>query len=130
MSRATIRVVGSQPVGACAGHLAALGVFFFLVQGLVMPLSLVFLASFFRFRSRVQHLSNSRCAFRAVSCGFAVSSPEQAHAWHEAGIAAGGTPIEDDPGIRSGAGVELYLAYLRDPDGNKICAMHRLPAKS
>jgi catechol 2,3-dioxygenase-like lactoylglutathione lyase family enzyme len=60
--------------------------------------------------------------------GFAVSSPEQAHAWHEAGIAAGGTPIEDDPGIRSGMGVDLYLAYLRDPDGNKICAMHRLPA--
>jgi len=60
--------------------------------------------------------------------GFAVSSPEQAHAWHEAGIAAGGTPIEDDPGVRTGAGVSLYLAYLRDPDGNKICAMHRLPA--
>ena len=61
--------------------------------------------------------------------GFAVTGPEQAHAWHEAGITAGGTPIEDDPGIRSGAGVELYLAYLRDPDGNKICAMHRIPAK-
>lgn len=60
--------------------------------------------------------------------GFSVTGPEQAHAWHEAGIAAGGTPIEEDPGIRSGAGVNLYLAYLRDPDGNKICAMHRLPA--
>ncbi len=59
--------------------------------------------------------------------GFAVTGPEQAHAWHEAGIAAGGTPIEDDPGIRSGMGVNLYLAYLRDPDGNKICAMHRMP---
>ena len=64
-----------------------------------------------------------------MTIGFAVSSPEQAHAWHEAGIAAGGTPIEDDPGIRSGAGVSLYLAYLRDPDGNKICAMHRMPAE-
>jgi len=60
--------------------------------------------------------------------GFSVTGPEQAHAWHEAGIAAGGTPIEDDPGIRSGLGVNLYLAYLRDPDGNKICAMHRMPA--
>jgi catechol 2,3-dioxygenase-like lactoylglutathione lyase family enzyme len=60
--------------------------------------------------------------------GFAVTGPEQAHAWHEAGIAAGGTPIEEDPGIRSGMGVNLYLAYLRDPDGNKICAMHRMPA--
>jgi catechol 2,3-dioxygenase-like lactoylglutathione lyase family enzyme len=60
--------------------------------------------------------------------GFSVTGPEQAHAWHEAGIAAGGTPIEEDPGVRSGAGVNLYLAYLRDPDGNKICAMHRMPA--
>jgi catechol 2,3-dioxygenase-like lactoylglutathione lyase family enzyme len=60
--------------------------------------------------------------------GFSVTGPEQAHAWHEAGIAAGGTPIEDDPGVRSGMGVNLYLAYLRDPDGNKLCAMHRMPA--
>jgi catechol 2,3-dioxygenase-like lactoylglutathione lyase family enzyme len=67
------------------------------------------------------------CVSNGFTLGFAVSSPEQAHAWHEAGIAAGGTPIEDDPGIRTGAGVALYLAYLRDPDGNKICAMHRLP---
>ena len=22
----------------------------------------------------------------------------------------------------------LYLAYLRDPDGNKLCAMHRMPS--
>jgi hypothetical protein len=21
-----------------------------------------------------------------------------------------------------------YLAYLRDPDGNKLCALHRMPA--
>ena len=45
-----------------------------------------------------------------------------------AGIAAGGTAIEDPPGVRSGSGMNLYLAYLRDPSGNKICAMHRLPA--
>jgi catechol 2,3-dioxygenase-like lactoylglutathione lyase family enzyme len=68
------------------------------------------------------------CVSNGSTLGFAVSSPEQAHAWHEAGIAAGGTPIEDDPGIRTGAGVALYLAYLRDPDGHKICAMHRMPA--
>ena len=60
--------------------------------------------------------------------GFAASSPEQADAWHAAGIAAGGTPIEDDPGIRENAAGKLYLAYLRDPSGNKVCAMHRLPA--
>jgi catechol 2,3-dioxygenase-like lactoylglutathione lyase family enzyme len=58
--------------------------------------------------------------------GFAAGSPEQVEAWHKAGIAAGGTAIEDPPGIRQGAGGKLYLAYLRDLDGNKICAMHRM----
>ena len=61
--------------------------------------------------------------------GFAVDGPEQAHAWHEAGLAAGGTAIEDPPGVRSGSGMSLYLAYLRDPDGNKLCALHRMPAE-
>jgi catechol 2,3-dioxygenase-like lactoylglutathione lyase family enzyme len=56
--------------------------------------------------------------------GFAASSPEQVHAWHEAGLAAGGTSIEEPPGLREG-GSGFYLAYLRDPDGNKICALHR-----
>ena len=46
----------------------------------------------------------------------------------KAGVAAGGTAIEDPPGVRSGAGMNLYLAYLRDPSGNKLCALHRLPA--
>ncbi len=55
-------------------------------------------------------------------------SPEQANAWHQAGVANGGTAIEDPPGVRSGGGMELYLAYLRDPDGNKLCALHRMPA--
>jgi len=57
--------------------------------------------------------------------GFAADSPEQADAWHKAGLEAGGTAIEDPPGMREGAGMKLYLAYLRDPAGNKICAMHR-----
>ena len=57
--------------------------------------------------------------------GFAATSEEQANAWHEAGLAHGGTAIEDPPGIREGAGMKLYLAYLRDPAGNKICAMYR-----
>ena len=60
--------------------------------------------------------------------GFAVDGPEQAQAWEAAGVAHGGTAIEDPPGVRSGMGVNLYLAYLRDPSGNKLCALHRLPA--
>lgn len=57
--------------------------------------------------------------------GFAMT-PEQADAWHAAGVAAGGTAIEDPPGVREGGFGKLYLAYLRDPDGNKLCALHRM----
>jgi catechol 2,3-dioxygenase-like lactoylglutathione lyase family enzyme len=60
--------------------------------------------------------------------GFAVQSPEQGDAWHAAGLANGGTTCEDPPGFREGPAGKIYLAYLRDPDGNKICALHR-PAK-
>ena len=45
---------------------------------------------------------------------------------HDAGVAAGGTSIEDPPGERVGTNGALYLAYLRDPDGNKLCALHRV----
>ena len=58
--------------------------------------------------------------------GFAMESPEQADAWHAAGVANGGKAIEDPPGVREGAQMKLYLAYLRDPDGNKLCALHRM----
>lgn len=57
--------------------------------------------------------------------GFAASSEAEANAWHEAGLAAGGKAIEDPPGMREGGGMKLYLAYLRDPAGNKVCAMYR-----
>jgi catechol 2,3-dioxygenase-like lactoylglutathione lyase family enzyme len=57
--------------------------------------------------------------------GFAMET-EQADAWHAAGIANGGTAIEDAPGIREGSFGKLYLAYLRDPDGNKLCALKRM----
>jgi catechol 2,3-dioxygenase-like lactoylglutathione lyase family enzyme len=58
--------------------------------------------------------------------GFACTTPEQADAWHAAGVANGGTTCEDAPGVREGAQGKLYLAYLRDPDGNKICALKRM----
>ena len=58
--------------------------------------------------------------------GFACASPQQVDAWHAAGVAAGGAAIEDPPGEREGPGGKLYLAYLRDPDGNKLCALHRM----
>jgi catechol 2,3-dioxygenase-like lactoylglutathione lyase family enzyme len=57
--------------------------------------------------------------------GFTMSSQEQAAAWHNAGCANGGTSIEDPPGVRRGV---VYLAYLRDPDGNKLVGVYRLPS--
>jgi catechol 2,3-dioxygenase-like lactoylglutathione lyase family enzyme len=59
--------------------------------------------------------------------GFAMATPEQADAWHAAGLAHGGVACEDPPGWREGASGKLYLAYLRDPNGNKLCALHRPP---
>jgi catechol 2,3-dioxygenase-like lactoylglutathione lyase family enzyme len=64
-------------------------------------------------------------AGNGCTIGFAMT-PEQADAWYTAGAATGGTAIEDPPGVRSGGMGDLYLAYLRDPDGNKLCALHRM----
>ncbi|HEX4180493.1 MAG TPA: VOC family protein [Caulobacteraceae bacterium] len=58
--------------------------------------------------------------------GFACGSTEQADAWHAAGVAQGGKSCEDPPGVREAGGGKMYLAYLRDPDGNKLCALHRM----
>ncbi len=59
--------------------------------------------------------------------GFAATSPAAADAFHATGLKHGGKECEDPPGVREGAS-KLYIAYLRDPDGNKICALHRIPA--
>jgi catechol 2,3-dioxygenase-like lactoylglutathione lyase family enzyme len=58
--------------------------------------------------------------------GFRCASSEQVKAWHEAGVASGGASCEDPPGVREGAFGKLFLAYLRDPDGNKLCGLFRL----
>ena len=59
--------------------------------------------------------------------GFAMQSPEQADAFHAAGLAHGGVTCEDPPGWRGEKPGRMYIAYLRDPSGNKICALHREP---
>ena len=61
--------------------------------------------------------------------GFAAENAEQCNAWHAAGLKQGGVAIEDPPGVREGGGVKMYFAYLRDPAGNKICALHRIPTE-
>jgi len=57
--------------------------------------------------------------------GFNFDSPEEVDAWHQRGLTAGGTSCEDPPGYRENAFGKLYLAYMRDPDGNKLCGLHR-----
>ena len=63
------------------------------------------------------------CFANGGTIGLLMDSTEMVDAWHAAGIAAGGTACEDPPGIRTMPGRQLYLAYLRDPDGNKLCAV-------
>jgi catechol 2,3-dioxygenase-like lactoylglutathione lyase family enzyme len=55
---------------------------------------------------------------------FAAKSPEAVDAFHAAGLAAGGTECGDPPGLRDRGHVSFYIGYLRDPTGNKICALH------
>lgn len=57
--------------------------------------------------------------------GFKCSSPEQVRSFHDAALAHGGESIEDPPGFREGDLGSMYLSYVRDPDGNKLCAIHR-----
>jgi catechol 2,3-dioxygenase-like lactoylglutathione lyase family enzyme len=60
--------------------------------------------------------------------GFAAKSQAEVDAFHAAGVAHGGVTCEDPPGLRENPAFTYYIAYLRDPAGNKICAMYR-PAK-
>lgn len=88
---------------------------------------------FYRSASGVFALSRpidgqSACGANGGTLGFAASSCEAIDAWHEAGLTHGGATCEDPPGVREGMGMRLYLAYLRDPAGNKLCAAYRLPA--
>lgn len=64
------------------------------------------------------------CGANGGTLGFKVESTEVGDAWHAAGVANGGTACEDPPGPR-GNPATMYLAYLRDPAGNKICVLKR-----
>ncbi|MEO6519282.1 MAG: VOC family protein [Pseudoxanthomonas sp.] len=64
------------------------------------------------------------CA-NGATIGFKCTSADQVQEFHDVAIAAGGTSIEAPPGLRSGDMGSLYLGYVRDPDGNKLCAIYR-----
>ena len=65
------------------------------------------------------------CA-NGATIGFKCSSPEQVQQFHDTALAHGGTSIEEPPGLREGSMGALHLAYVRDPDGNKLCALYRV----
>ncbi len=52
--------------------------------------------------------------------GFAAATRAAVHAFHSAALANGGTD-EGAPGPRTFTPT-AYAAYVRDPDGNKLCA--------
>ncbi|TEU30271.1 VOC family protein [Alkanindiges illinoisensis] len=64
------------------------------------------------------------CA-NGATIGFKCNSPEQVKEFHDVAVANGGTSIEDVPGLRQTSLGALHLAYVRDPDGNKLCAIYR-----
>ena len=57
--------------------------------------------------------------------GFKCDSPEQVQQFHDTAVAHGGSSCEDPPGLRKSSMGAMHLAYVRDPDGNKLCALHR-----
>lgn len=61
-----------------------------------------------------------------ATVGFKCNSPEQVQQFHDTAVEHGGTSIEDPPGLRDGSMGALHLAYVRDPDGNKLCAIYRV----
>ena len=84
-----------------------------------------------------RHEGNSFCVTEpingeAATCanggtiGFKCNSPEQVRQFHDVAVANGGSTSEEPPGLREGSMGALHLAYVRDPDGNKLCAVYRV----
>lgn len=57
--------------------------------------------------------------------GFNCQSPEQVQEFHDVALAHGGTSVEDPPGPRESTMGVMHLCYFLDPDGHKICGIHR-----
>jgi catechol 2,3-dioxygenase-like lactoylglutathione lyase family enzyme len=67
------------------------------------------------------------CHANGGTIGFKCESAEQVKTFHDVAVAHGGQSIEEPPGLRDGSLGPMHLAYVRDPDGNKLCAVYRMP---
>ncbi|MBB2969557.1 VOC family protein [Mesorhizobium sp. RMAD-H1] len=83
-----------------------------------------------------RHEGNSFCVSEPINdepatfanggtIAFKCNSPEQVQEFHDTAIRNGGVSIENAPGLRNSSFGPIYLAYVRDPDGNKLCAVYR-----
>ena len=70
------------------------------------------------------------CSANGGTFGFKCNSPEQVQDFHDTAVEHGGLSIEETPGLRKGKLGAMHLAYVRDPDGNKLCALYRVPQAS
>jgi len=64
-------------------------------------------------------------AANGSTIGFVCDSAEQVQELHDVAVANGGTSVEDPPGPRQGRTGVMHLCYFLDPDGHKICGIHR-----
>ena len=65
-------------------------------------------------------------AANGATIGFVCNSDKQVKEFHDTAIAHGGQSIEQPPGLRAGNMGAMHLAYVRDPDGHKLCAIFRV----
>jgi len=61
-------------------------------------------------------------AGNGVTVAFDAASRVAVDAFYQAALAAGGTD-EGPPGLRAHYHPDYYGAYVRDPDGNKVCVV-------
>lgn len=69
---------------------------------------------------------NAATHYNGFTAGFAAADMAAVDAFHAAGVTNGGTD-EGAPGHRPQAPGKAYGAYLRDPDGHKVCAFCQMP---
>ncbi|MCC4309091.1 VOC family protein [Alcanivorax marinus] len=70
--------------------------------------------------------NESACGANGGTIGFKCESPEQVKEFHDVAVAHGGRSVEDPPGLRENAMGAMHLSYVLDPDGNKLCGIHRV----